>query len=133
MPIPETRQGRCGCGAVKLKAIGPADKVTACHCTICQRINGGPFAVSAVFANENVEITGPLHWFKSSATLERGFCPSCGSSLTVRFQDSSTIDIWISAFDDQSGLEPEYHIWWSSRQPWLVLNDDAPKYDEWKE
>lgn len=35
-------QGQCLCGAVKISTHQPIDKISVCHCGMCQRWNGGP-------------------------------------------------------------------------------------------
>ena len=36
----------------------------------------------------------------------------------------------IATLDDIAAVEPQFHIWVSSKVPWLVIGDDLPQYPE---
>lgn len=79
----EKIEGRCLCGAVCFAATGKPKAVFWCHCRRCRRHSGAPVSVFVGFDKENYVLTkGEIAKFASSAGTVRGFCRTCGSTLT---------------------------------------------------
>ena len=55
-----THTGQCLCGAVKLELEGDPIAARMCWCHDCQRLASGSATVNALFAPENVTVTGPI-------------------------------------------------------------------------
>ncbi len=73
-------KGQCLCGAVNVTAQTDDPKLRACHCDMCrQHTSGAFFSIKTVPGSEIVE--GPVQTYRSSEWAERGFCPTCGSTL----------------------------------------------------
>ena len=54
----------------------------------------------------------------------RGFCPSCGTSLSYQRDDlRDEIDITAATLDDPEAVKPQDHIWWKSHVSWVVPGD----------
>src|SRR5262245_14243337 len=82
-----TYTGGCQCGAVRYALSAEPDS-TVCHCRMCQKAVGGPFAALAKVRNEAFAWTrGQPGAFRSSSAAERHFCRDCGTPLTFRFLD----------------------------------------------
>ena len=47
----QSHEGGCVCGAVRYRAEGMPLRVTACHCTMCQRRTGSAFGVGAYYVS----------------------------------------------------------------------------------
>jgi hypothetical protein len=76
--------GSCLCGTVKFKILEKPERVGNCHCKMCQKQHGAPFATYLTFKKENlVYIVGDdqLRSYNSSSTIERKFCSNCGSNI----------------------------------------------------
>lgn len=78
----QSLKGSCLCGANHFTLPGPMGDVTACHCSQCRKLSGH-FAASFDVPEAS------LHWntshlaeYHTPGGGQRGFCPSCGSSLT---------------------------------------------------
>lgn len=76
-------EGRCLCGAVRVRVDAAPDGVGACHCRMCQRWSGGVFLCVAAPADA-VTVEGEVIRHASSEFAERAFCPVCGSHLWMR-------------------------------------------------
>lgn len=128
--------GRCMCGAVRFEITQPVIDVGLCHCRMCQRFNSAPFSVWAVFPVEAVRFTkGEPKYYFSSAIGERGFCPDCGSSLTMTHYAPDRADILAilaSALDHPENYPPTRHVCIESKMPWLDLNDSLPRVSSWE-
>ena len=49
-------EGRCTCGGIRFRMNAKPMIVHACHCTECQRLSGGAFAINALIESEQVEL-----------------------------------------------------------------------------
>jgi hypothetical protein len=102
MPEPDRTPvlaGGCQCGAIRYclysQPIG-----TICHCRMCQKAVGGPFAAFAALPRGDLAWThGRPATFRSSSLAERGFCAVCGTPLTYDGVGSANIDITICSLD----------------------------------
>ncbi|WP_342748559.1 GFA family protein [Devosia submarina] len=80
--LDEPLTGGCQCGAVRYKVGVQPINVHLCHCRMCQKAVGGPFAVICpVLKTDFVVTRGEIGWFHSSAVARRGFCRDCGTPL----------------------------------------------------
>lgn len=112
--------GGCLCGAVRYRLYGEPYHVTHCHCRSCRKASGAAFVTwFSVRVCELAWLGEPMKVFHSSAAVERGFCPHCGTTLSYQYLTSpDEIDLTLSTLDDPEALTPEDHIWWSERLRW---------------
>jgi len=125
------RRGGCLCGAVRFETAGEPLRVDLCHCRICQKATGQPFFARAVLPASQVMLEGEVAWFASTPGFERGFCPSCGTTLFARRNGGDRLSVAIGTFDEPDALTPQAQVWASRRLPWLArLDDDLPAWPE---
>lgn len=112
--------GHCLCGAVHYRIEGSAADVTHCHCDSCRRASGAAFVSWFTVRADQVRWGGEGRTlYHSSAAVERGFCPRCGSTLSYRHaSDPGLIDLTLATLDAPATLEPASHCWWSEHLPW---------------
>ncbi len=138
MPLPLT--GGCQCAAVRYEIAHVPLAVYACHCTHCQRITSSAFSIGVVVPDAafrltaGVPRTAPDQVADSGRIKTRWICPDCGTWLfgnpwpgtsypgPVRIVRGGTLD-------DAPRLRPGMHYWTRSKQPWVVLPDDATLVD----
>ena len=101
--IDERFEGGCYCGAVRYEIVGHPSWSGHCHCRSCQLALGGAFVTWAKVAADAFDVTkGDIKICEKSPGIKRGFCGSCGTTLTyaaehdVDGQDWSA-DAWFSA------------------------------------
>lgn len=126
-------EGGCLCGATRFRASGSASSLCFCHCRSCRLASGAPFVPWGTFPRSGFEITsGKLTPYASSERVSRGFCSTCGTTLTYEHGTRpGEIDVALAALDDPT-LRPECHIWVSHKLPWVELGDGLPRYPEWR-
>src|SRR5712672_2077334 len=74
--------GGCQCGAIRFALSAPPLKVSICHCRMCQKAVGAPFASFADIDRGDFTWTrGKPAAFRSSFFAERDFCADCGTPL----------------------------------------------------
>ncbi len=86
--------GGCQCGAVRFAVTAPPVRVSICHCRMCQKATGAPFASFADIEKSNFAWTkGTPSAFRSSSIAERDFCNKCGTPLSYRKIGGDTIEL----------------------------------------
>ncbi len=126
--------GGCLCGGVRYEISGKLDKMHFCHCQMCRRAHGTPFASYVALNPRDRRYTRGeelIAQYQSSAEAVRTFCSRCGSKL--EFQTTKTPDeIWIASgtFDDDPGIPSTSHIYVASKAPWFEITDDLKQYPE---
>lgn len=122
--------GGCLCGAVRYRVAGEPINARICHCRLCQKAIGAAFNARLLFKAADVDLSGPVGRFHSSADLVRGFCGRCGTTLFSERASLGLIGLTAGSLDDPATFRPTMHIWTSSRQPWVVIADGLPQYAE---
>ena len=123
-------QGGCFCGAVRYVADGEVFNSTLCHCSDCRRIAGAPAVAwfSVPMAGLRFSQGNPAT-FRSSAQVLRGFCATCGTTLTYqhdRYPDE--IDIATASLDDPEAVPPQDHTFVQDRLVWMQMAGGLPEY-----
>jgi len=132
--------GGCVCGRVRYTVHGEPERVTICHCTLCQRRTGTAFGVEAVFQLDRVDI--PADALKShrhisdesGRWLDQQFCPDCGTNIGITLEAVPGIrTIAAGTFDDPSWIDPAKHkfryVFMRSAQHWSELPEGAEQYE----
>ncbi len=124
---PPLLTGGCQCGAVRYALYAPPQGTHICHCRMCQKAVGGPFAPLAPVRLADFAWTrGAPASFLSSSEAARDFCAACGTPLTFRYLDSAWIDVTIGSLDQPERAAPERQYGIESRQPWFATLADLP-------
>jgi hypothetical protein len=129
-------EGGCLCGATRFCVTGPWTNACFCHCRSCRLASGAPFVAWATVPHAAFRLTrGELSEVASSSDVVRGFCGSCGTSITYahRGHRPDALDVALAALDDPGAIEPACHLWVSEKLPWIVLGDGLPQHAEWRE
>ncbi len=122
--------GGCLCGAVRYRVTGEPEATSHCHCYSCRRATGGPTLAWVIFPEDAVEITdGTLAIYESSPGVERGFCASCGTSLSYRRANRPGLfDVTTASLDDPEAFPPSREIWVEERLSWVALDPELPHF-----
>ena len=114
-----TLTGGCQCGAIRY-ALFEMPESTICHCRMCQKAVGGPFAALSKVRRECFTWTrGEPAAFRSSTAAERQFCAACGTPLTFRYDDADTISVTLGSLDRPQDVPPVRHYGIEGRLGWL--------------
>ena len=112
--------GGCQCGAVRYALYARPEGAHICHCRMCQKAVGGPFAALAPVRLTDFSWTrGSPGTFLSSSVAARDFCAACGTPLSFRYLNSDWIDVTIGSFDRPSEVPPGKQYGAESRLPWF--------------
>lgn len=131
-------EGGCTCRAVRYRLTSRPMFVHCCHCRWCQRETGSAFALNAMIEAGRVELlAGAPEVVHTPSASGRGQkihrCPTCrvavwsnysGAGDAVRF-------VRVGTLDEPDRVPPDIHIFTDSKQPWVVLPDDATAVPEY--
>ena len=113
--------GGCQCGAIRFAVSKPPTRISICHCRMCQKATGAPFASFADIEHEHFAWTrGKPSAFKSSTIAERDFCAACGTPLTFRRIGGPRIELLTGTFDRPDRVIPTRQFGTESRLGWVV-------------
>jgi hypothetical protein len=120
--------GGCQCGAVRYALYAPPHNVHICHCRMCQKAVGAPFAAGAPVKRSDFAWTrGTPAAFASSSLALRDFCRDCGTPLSFRYRDAETISVTIGSLDRPQDVPPETQYGVESRLAWLDSINALPR------
>jgi len=122
----EKLEGGCLCGAVRFIATGEPKGIYWCHCHSCRKHTGAPVSVFVALDVEAYTINkGVINKFDSSpGKTRRGFCATCGSTLTCESLPGPTVTHFhVGAFDQAGQLQPTKSYFAEERLPWLHLTE----------
>jgi len=121
--------GRCLCGAVSWRIEPPFVGMTHCHCSMCRKAHGAPFATYITAAADNFELLSgaeAITDYESSPGFHRAFCGRCGSVVHSPEVDGQVF-VPAGPLDDDPGVRATAHIFATSKAPWYVIADDLPQ------
>lgn len=113
--------GGCQCGAIRFAMSKAPARISICHCRMCQKATGSPFASLADIEHEHFTWTrGKPSTFQSSSIALRDFCPACGTPMGYRLIDGPKIEIMTGTFDRPDRVNPTRQFGTESRLGWVV-------------
>lgn len=119
--------GGCLCGRCRYTARGEPSHIGYCHCSMCRRATGGPFAVLIRVDGDNLEWSRPPASYRSSPIASRGFCPVCGTPLYLQYDDDSRIRLTLGSVDRPEDFVPKSHYGVEGRLPWIDCSRHLPE------
>ena len=131
MSLTEKYQGNCLCGAVTYQVHGPFNMMVHCHCSMCRKHHGAPFATFFI-----VPVQG-LRWlsgeasvceYRSSTGRVRRFCGACGS-VAPTLLDGHRVLLPGGNLLGELSAAGGVHAYVGSKPPWHVIADGLPEYE----
>ncbi len=125
--------GGCQCGAIRYALDQRPDNVHVCHCRMCQKAVGGPFAVICPVQKTALRVTrGHISYWHSSDVARRGFCSTCGTPLCFDYPWADDVGLLAGTLDRPDLAPPVIQYGNESRVAWYAalssLPGDAPTY-----
>ena len=136
MTISAPFSGGCACGAIRYECTAEPFAMRNCHCHDCQRATGSPYAALlsvpvAAFHLKQGEPRYATTEAESGNTFSRGFCPTCGSSITAKASAYPEIfSVLVISLDDPSGFLPQMDCWTASAQPRNYMSPETLKFEK---
>ena len=124
------------CGTVRFRLAEEPFDAGWCHCRTCQLNSGAPAMVFASVSEGKYLFDqggAAVRKVRSSSFGHRGYCGECGTPLYMKVDHQpETVDFSVATLDEPGRVRPGFHIFWASRVPWLLLDDNLPKFDRFR-
>jgi hypothetical protein len=131
-------QGGCSCAEVRYEVTGNPLFVHCCHCSNCQQQSGSAFALNAMIEADRVNLlSGETETIEVPTPSGRGQkitrCPRCRIALWSNYGGAGEAIhfIRVGTLDDPNVFPPDIHIFTSTKQQWVALNDGKPVVEEY--
>ena len=126
-------RGSCLCKAVRFEVDPPFVRAGHCHCSRCRKHSGTAVCTQALVARDQFRLLGgqeAIRVYGAGEGAVKAFCSICGSSLFGgKWPRGRLISIRMGSFDDDPGIEPQFHTYVSSRAAWDRILDGLPQYE----
>jgi hypothetical protein len=129
-------EGGCDCRKVRYRLLDAPMVVHCCHCSWCQRESGAAFALNAVIETGRVELLGePPERIDTPSASGKGQaifrCRDCKIAVWSHYAGAGdkAAFIRVGTLDQPTACPPDVHIFTASKQPWVVLPEDAEQYE----
>ena len=130
--------GGCTCGAIRYRMQAPPLFVHGCHCTWCQRETGSAFAINVLIEADRVTlISGQPQTVPTPSASGRGQqitrCPACRVALWSNYSGMGEKIHFLrgGTLDDPTAVQPDIHIYTSTKLPWVILPESVPAVPEY--
>ncbi len=126
----EMYEGGCLCGAIRYKSTAAPVRCVICHCEYCRKHSGAPCLSFVHFPIKAFTwLTKEPRKYQSSRFAERGFCPECGSTLSMHEEVlGDRVQIALGSLDNPGRVEPQDHVWTQSQISWFEVEDELPRF-----
>jgi len=131
-----TVKGSCLCGQVTFEASEFSQKAAACHCTMCRKFHGAPFAVLVqVDYFQYLSGADSVKEFKALNETVRAFCEHCGSSIGFRAAGAAEKDfeVAVACFDEEIPIKIDVHVFTAYKASWYEPDKNIPACAEGRE
>ncbi len=123
-------EGGCLCGAIRYRSSAPPLRGVLCHCSMCRRHSGAPVLGFVHFPLAAFRWLGsePSR-YRSSANAERGFCATCGSTVSMHETVlADRVQVALGSLDDPGLARIDDHVWTADRIGWFEVSDRLPRF-----
>jgi len=123
----------CLCGGVQLALAAEPGPIFLCHCGMCRKAQGGPFAAQAKLPASALSVTQGtelLTRYASSPGCERVFCGRCGSPLfATRADEPEMVSLRVGIVDGPLRARPSAHHYVGHMAGWWRLDDRLLRFE----
>lgn len=125
-------QGTCLCGTVRYEVAAPFTMMAHCHCSMCRKHHGAPFATFAAAPYD------AFHWlagedelgsYRSSEQGVRSFCKTCASVAPLLMAEAGFAVCPAGNLLEDPEIRPQNHMFVGSQAPWYTIADSLPRHE----
>lgn len=127
--------GGCACGAIRYDCTADPLFTAHCQCRDCQRTSGTGHLSILIVPKAAATLSGEPTFYKtvgdSGQSVERGFCPRCGSPVLGRYSGfPDALGLPAGCLDDPARFAPSVVIYSGSALPWDVMDPSLPAFEK---
>jgi len=130
--------GACSCGAVTFDICESFLYVHCCHCSWCQKETGSGFAINGLIETRHINILSGLPERVDIPSLsDQGQsliqCEKCRTTVWSHYSAAKEIIAFVrvGTLHDAALVQPDIHIFTSSKLPWITVPDEANVVEEY--
>ena len=131
-------EGGCACGGVRYRMESGPLFVHCCHCRRCQRESGASYALNALIEADRVRVLeGQPEMTLTPTDSGNGQkiwrCPDCRVALWSNYAGfgNNVSFVRVGTLDQADRMEPDIHIYTSSKQPWVLIPEGHAAVEEY--
>jgi hypothetical protein len=125
--------GACLCGSLRYEQAGPLHALWHCHCSMCRKHHGAPFASIGMASLDRfrwLSREASVVEYASSAARKRRFCGTCGSVAPAPLGDRVLLPAGnLPGELAELGQVGAQHVFVGSKAPWHVIADGLPQHE----
>jgi hypothetical protein len=125
-------RGVCLCGTVSYEISEPFQLMMHCHCSMCRKHHGAPFATFAAAPFASFRWLGgedAVASYRSSEHGTRSHCRRCGSVTPTLIPDAGFAIAPAGNLEGDPGIRPQFHTFVGSKAPWYTITDSLPQHE----
>jgi hypothetical protein len=132
MSVPS--EGGCACGAVRYRLTSDPLFTHCCHCLNCQRQTGSAFVINLLIEADRVQLLAgdpqAVDVPRDDGSKQRIFrCPLCQVAVFSAYGRPEVRFVRAGTLDEPRGVEPDVHIFTTSKVSWVSLPESVPAFD----
>jgi len=123
--------GACLCGILRYEIAGPFTTMLHCHCSMCRKHHGAPFATFVAAAHSGFRwLTGEdaVARFQSSEQGARTYCRQCGSVAPTLMPEAGLVIAAAGCLEGDLKIKPQAHMFVASKAAWYPITDSLPQH-----
>ncbi len=125
-------KGSCLCGEVQFELLGEPERMMHCHCSMCRKVHGTPFATYVQTSGVRwLSGSDSITSYQTSENFHRCFCGKCGSVLPETVEGADYTFVPAGILEGEINVRPEKHIFATSKADWHQITDDLPQFDSY--
>jgi hypothetical protein len=134
MPEPALK-GSCLCKSVRYEITPPFMRFAHCYCSRCRKATGGVRSTNIAVVPEQFRWTQGEELISrfdlpEARSFARQICSRCNCPVPHPSRDRQRFIVPAGTLDDDPGLKPSSHNYWSSRAGWTQIDEsDLPCAD----
>ncbi len=125
-------RGTCLCGAVRYEFTAAFELMMHCHCSMCRKHHGAPFATFAAAPFTAFRWLSGEHEVAAFASSEHGrrfHCRRCGSVTPTLLPEAGFAIAPAGGLETDPGIRPQAHMFVGSKAPWYTIADSLPQHE----
>ncbi|MBV1911555.1 MAG: GFA family protein [Kangiellaceae bacterium] len=131
-------EGGCACGFVRYQVTSDPLITHCCHCRYCQRQTGSAFVINALLDAIQVKLlTGSVDVIMTPSPSGSGQniarCPNCRVAVWSNYSMGGIKElirfVRVGTLDNPDQFPPDVHIYTSTKQPWVILPENAAVFE----
>jgi len=112
--------GACLCGILRYEIAGPFTTMLHCHCSMCRKHHGAPFATFVAAAHSG------FRWLTGQGA--RTYCRQCGSVAPTLMPEAGLVIAAAGCLEGDLKIKPQAHMFVASKAAWYPITDSLPQH-----